>query len=451
MTADFALQSLQLLVVVSGFGEFYFYGHVVVFFIGGQRDEVVVAQLLEVHQDLLYLNREDVNASQHHHIVRTATHAIEADVVSATRTGTAQHAREVTGTIAQQGHSFATQGGQHQLANLAVGHGFQCLGVHNLYNIIIFPEMQAVLFGTFEAHARTAHLAHSKAVVGLHTHHFLNAPALFLGVRFCADSQHLEFRVFARIYSLFLHHLVQAGDVTGNCMYGGSTEVLDELYLPQGVTCCGRHGEHPQFLGSILESQTASEHSVAGGILEDIIGTQAYHPQISGHLVCPLVQVLLGMENDGGVTRSAGRGMQTHAVAKWHASHPERIGRAQVVLRSERQFPYVVQRLDILGGDACLSKLLAVEFIVHAVAHSLLEAFQLQSLNFCTRQRFSFRVEEKTHPIPSREGGVRLAHCFVFVHILSVFYPTRRSPLPHGRGRGWVYSLRLSITCALLP
>ena len=83
------LQSLQFLVVVSGFGEFYFYGHVVVFFIGGQRDEVVVAQLLEVHQDLLYLNREDVNASQHHHIVRTATHAIEADVVSATRTGTA--------------------------------------------------------------------------------------------------------------------------------------------------------------------------------------------------------------------------------------------------------------------------------------------------------------------------------------------------------------------------
>ena len=205
---------LQAVVVVGKhFGQFYLNGHVVVVLVGGQGDEVVIAQFLEVHQDLLYLDGEDIDATQHHHIIATATHAVQTDMVAPAGTRAAKHAGEVAGAVAQQRHGLAAQRGEHQLANLAVGHGLQCLGVNNLNDIIVLPEVQAVLLGALEAYAGAAHLAHTEGVVGLYPQHVLNTLALLLAVRLCTDGEHLQFSVAARIDALLLHHLVEAGDV----------------------------------------------------------------------------------------------------------------------------------------------------------------------------------------------------------------------------------------------
>ena len=88
-------------------------------------------------------------------------------------------------------------------------------------------------------------------------------------------------------------------------MNGSSTKVLDELNLTQRVTGSGRNGEHTQLLGAILETQTACEHAIAAGVLEYVIRAQTNHPQVTSHLIGPLVEVFLGVKDNGGVTRGA--------------------------------------------------------------------------------------------------------------------------------------------------
>ena len=123
------------------------------------------------------------------------------------------------------------------------------------------------------------------------------------------NGQHLQLRITTRVNTLFLHHLIETGDIGGNGMDGGSAKILDELNLSQRVTSCGRNGEHTQFLGTILEAETTSEHTITTGVLENIIRTQTYHPQVTCHLICPFVKVFLRVKNYGGVTRRTARRM----------------------------------------------------------------------------------------------------------------------------------------------
>ena len=134
-------------------------------------------------------------------------------MVASTRTAATQHTGEVTGAIAQQRHSLATQRGEYQFANLTIRYGFQRLWVNNLYDVVVLPEMQTILLLTFEAYARAAHLTHAKGVVGLHAQHLLDALALLLRMRLSTNGQHFQFGIATWVNALFLHHLVETGDV----------------------------------------------------------------------------------------------------------------------------------------------------------------------------------------------------------------------------------------------
>ena len=46
-------------------------------------------------------------------------------------------------------------------------------------------------------------------------------------------------------------------------MDGCCAKVLDELNLAQRVACGGWNCEHPHLLSTVLETKSASEHSVA--------------------------------------------------------------------------------------------------------------------------------------------------------------------------------------------
>ena len=165
-------------------------------------------------------------------------------MITSTGTATAKDTRQVTGAIAQQRHGFTTQGGENELADFTVGYGFQGLGVDNLDDVVVLPEVQTVLFSTFEAYARTAHLTHAEGVVGLDTQHLLDTLALFFRMGLSTDGQHLELGVASWVDTLLLHNLIQAGDVAGDSMDGRCSKVFDELDLTQGVTCSSRDGEH---------------------------------------------------------------------------------------------------------------------------------------------------------------------------------------------------------------
>ena len=255
-------ERFQLGKVVSSLIDLNLNGHLVVIVLSSQRNEVVGAHFGELHENLLNLNGEDIYSTEHNHIIRTTTHTVDTNMVASTGASTTQNTSKVTGTITQQRHGLTAKGCEHQLANLTIGYRLQSFGVNNLHNVIVLPEVHTILFRTFETYARSAHLTHTEGVIGLHTHHLLDALALFFAVRFCTNSQHLQFGITAWIYAFFLHYLVKTGNIAGNSMDGSGTKIFDELNLAQRVTCSGRNRQHAKFLGSVLESQATGEHTI---------------------------------------------------------------------------------------------------------------------------------------------------------------------------------------------
>ena len=70
-------------------------------------------------------------------------------------------------------------------------------------------------------------------------------------------------------------------------MQASGTKIFDKHNLTLGITSCGRYCGGTQFLRTILEAQTTSEHAIARGILEDIGITAPHHIHVTGNHVCP--------------------------------------------------------------------------------------------------------------------------------------------------------------------
>ena len=211
--------------------EFDFDKHVVIVGIRGKRNEVIAGEFGELHQNLLNLDREDVDATEHDHIVGTTSHAVDTDVIASAGASATQYAGEVTSAIANQWHSLATNGGENKFADLSIRHRLQGLGIDNFDNVVVFPEMQTILFLAFETYAWATHLRHTERVVCLHTKHVLDAFALLLRVRFSTNGKHLELGVLAWIDTLFLHDFVKTGHITWYSMKCSGAKIADELDL----------------------------------------------------------------------------------------------------------------------------------------------------------------------------------------------------------------------------
>ena len=174
-----------------------------------------------------------------------------------------QYAGEVTSAIANQWHSLATNGGENKFSNLSIGYRLQGLRINNLDNIIVFPEMQTILFLAFEANARATHLRHAERVVSLHTKHVLDAFALLLRMRFSTNGKHLELCVLAWIDTLFLHDFVKTGHIAWHSMQCSGAKIADELDLTKRIACSRRNGQQTQTFGTILEAEATGKHAIA--------------------------------------------------------------------------------------------------------------------------------------------------------------------------------------------
>ena len=157
--------------------------------------------------------------------------------------------------------------------------------------------MKAVLLKALKRHARTAHLRHTKRVIRLHTHHLLNTSALLLRMWFGTNHKSPELCILARINSQLLHHLIQAGNITWDSMQSCSAKIGNELQLSLGISRSSRNSHHSKTLRTILETQSASKHSVSRRILEHIPRTQTHHMQTPCYRIGPLIQILLCMDN----------------------------------------------------------------------------------------------------------------------------------------------------------
>ena len=241
--------------------------------------------------------------------------------------------------------------------------------------------MHAVLLGALEGDAGAAHLRHAEGVVGLDAEHVLDALARVLGMRLGADHEGAELGVLPGVDALLTHHFIQTGRVRRDGVHDGGAEVREELELAQGVAGGGGDGQHADLLGAVLEAEAAGEHPVAGSILEHVLRAAAHHPQAAGDGIGPFFQVLLRMQDDGGIPGSAAGRVQAHALVKRDRGHAERIGFAQVLLGGERNLLEVIKRLDIRGGQPGLAETLLVERRIHAVLDRGFQPLELIGLD----------------------------------------------------------------------
>ena len=150
------------IVIGEEFVELYFDGHFVVGVNGLQSDEIIGAEFLELQQYGLYLYGEYVYTLEDYHVVAAAFHAVETGMVASAGTFAGKDAGEVACAVSQQGHCFAVDCCEHKFANFAFGYRFEGFGVYNFNNIIVLPNVETVLLGTFECYAGTAHFGHSE-------------------------------------------------------------------------------------------------------------------------------------------------------------------------------------------------------------------------------------------------------------------------------------------------
>ena len=141
--------------------DFNIHGHDVAVFNCLKRNQIVGAQLLELEQNLLNLDRKDVHTLQNHHVVAAALQTGKTFVVAATRATAWENAGQVAGPVAEQRHTLTIDSCQHQLTQLTVFNRLQRHRVDNLNDEIVFPNMQTILFLALKGHTRTHHLADS--------------------------------------------------------------------------------------------------------------------------------------------------------------------------------------------------------------------------------------------------------------------------------------------------
>ena len=123
-------------------------------------------------------------------------------------------------------------------------------------------------------------------------------------------------------------------------------------------------------------------------------------------MVCPFVQVILCMQNDGWITCRTTAGMQTNAVGQRHSGQSEGIGVAKVLLCSKGQFANVSRRFDVLCLDAHLFELLRIERHIRTSVDSLLQTFCLQFVYFLPRERFILGMKVRRFNIHGLYGIV---------------------------------------------
>ena len=260
-------------------------------------------------------------------------------------------------------------------------------------DVVVLPDVHAVLFRTLEGDARAAHFRHAEGVVRLDAEHVLDAPARILRVWFGADYERAEFRVPAGVDALFAHHLIQAGGVGRDGVHHGGAEVREELELAQGIAGGGRDREHPHPLGPVLEAETAGEHPVPGRVLEHVLRTAAHHPQATGDGFGPRLQVFLRVQDDRGIAGSAAGGVQANTSVQRNGGHPEGIRIPEILLRGERDLPEIIERPDVRRRQTGLAETLPVERRVHAMPDRGLQPLELQGLDIGTGVRL-LRMEK---------------------------------------------------------
>ena len=117
---------------------------------------------------------------------------------------------------------------------LAFGQRLAGLGVDDLQDVVVFPEVQAGFVLALEGDAGAVHLGQAVGVIDIAAEGLLDSAPGLLGVRFRADERLAQREVFARVDALLFEVAGKVEGVAGQDMDGGGPEVLHQHQLPLG-------------------------------------------------------------------------------------------------------------------------------------------------------------------------------------------------------------------------
>ena len=251
--------------------------------------------------------------------------------------GPGQDPGEVPGPVADQGRGSPGQRGQHQLSPLAVGQHPAGLGVDDLEEEVVLPEVHAVLLGALEGDPGPAHLREAVGVVDLDAPDLLDAPPRFLGVRLGADEGGAQGQVLPGVDRRLGEERGEAQRVAGEDVHDRGAELLHEPQLPLAVARADGDRERPEPLGAVVQADAAREQAVAHHVLEHVGLPHAGHVHGPGREVGPPFDIGPCVVDDRGVAGGARRGVQAHHLL--HRHREEAVGEMvpQVRLGGEGQ------------------------------------------------------------------------------------------------------------------
>ncbi len=165
----------------------------------------------------------------------------------------------------------------------------------------------------------------------------------------------------------------------------------------------------PEALGAEVQAEPAGEETVAEGVLQKVARRHAACGEGPGDQVGPHVEVAARVADGGRVAGGAGAGVHAHHLVARPREHAEGIVVAQVDLGGEGQVGDVAVAGHVVGLDAELVQLLAVERdVVVGVLQRRPQPLDLQLAELGRRQRLRGRLP--VQPAGRVLGQVFLGH-----------------------------------------
>ena len=184
--------------------------------------------------------------------------------------------------------------------------------------------MRTVLTLTFIAHAWTHHFRQAIEVITLQSKTILNFLAHIFCPRFCTESTHTQLQV------LFLDtHAVDGFSqierirrCAGNAC---DTQVTNQFGMLFCVTRGSRYHRSTHILHTIVYAKSTREQAIAVCHGEQVATRHTVCSQASAHTLAPNSDVLARITNDGSISCSTRRSVNTNDFTLWSSLKSKRI------------------------------------------------------------------------------------------------------------------------------
>ena len=290
------------------------------------------------------------------------------------------------------------QGGVDDLALFAIGHGLAGNRVDDLYQNLVFYDVQAVLV---LAHGRAGavDVGQAEEVV------YRNIPDVLDGLTggfdgtagLAGDDDGLQAcEVHLGVVALLDRLLAQQP-----CVAGGRPEEGGLVLLHGPQQAVGGNGTHPDAQGTqVLRTDDAGAAYVQGevhAVQVTVVGTHACLPEQAGFRIHEVIEVLLVEGAHGGNAGGTGAGRHVDHVIFGHAAQlaeegAHALGLALGRLLDEGELAQVVQGLDFGGDPRLVPCALVVGAVVVGELQLVLQQLQLELFQLFARHGLDFRI-----------------------------------------------------------